>query len=750
MKKLIVSFLLLFTSMMGIEVLAYDFKVDGIYYRYSNETEVKVTFMADFINNKDAYTGNVVIPESVTHNGTTYSVTSIDVYAFYSCTGLTSVIIPNSITSIQANAFSGCTGLTSVNIPNSVTGIYRDAFYGCSVLTSINIPNSVTFIDISAFYGCNGLTSVIIPNSVTSIGNNAFAYCRNLSSVTIGNSVNSIGESAFRGCSSLTSVIIPNTVTDIWNDVFKACDNLTSIKIPVSDLNSICNNNYVKFYNDKFGKPVLLIDNNGKEIEELIIPEGVASISENAFRGCIGLTSVIIPNSVTSIDNYAFYGCSSLESVTIGSGVLSIGNNIFKCIDNHIPAKVIWLANTPPNGYRNASGRVNYVSNDQYSFGSQTVYKFLGSTFKVNGLIYVPVSIAERTCDIIDCRYDESTININVEETVIYKGVSMKVNQIHPYAFYGNRFVKNLQFDFPGAIPDYAFALCESLEKVTVCDKVTAIGQYAFSSCKTLPLFEIPQSIAEIGNFAFQNCTALKDVYIAERSNILKLGSNGSSPLFSSCPLDSLYIGGNISYSMASNSGYSPFYRNTSLRAVNITDKETEISDNEFYGCTNLKKVKIGNGVVTIGDWAFSGCSSLDYFKFGEKVETIGKEAFSDCIAVTRIISRAATPPICGSQALDDLNKWACTLEVPKGTLPAYQEANQWMEFFFVEEGTPVSKKEDLDSNGAVDESDVTLLINNILGKDNTLTGLKGDVNNDGDVDIIDVTTLINDILEKK
>ena len=147
-----------------------------------------------------------------------------------------------------------------------------------------------------------------------------------------------------------------------------------------------------------------------------------------------------------------------------------------------------------------------------------------------------------------------------------------------------------------------------------------------------------------------------------------------------------MYIGRNISYSTQSNKGYSPFYRNTSLRSVTITDKETEISPNEFYGCTSLKKVAIGDGVTTIGDWAFSGCSSLDYFAFGTKVKTIGKEAFSDCTTMTKLISKAITPPVCGDQALDDINKWSCTLQIPERTIDSYRAANQWKDFFFIEE----------------------------------------------------------------
>ena len=82
-----------------------------------------------------------------------------------------------------------------------------------------------------------------------------------------------------------------------------------------------------------------------------------------------------------------------------------------------------------------------------------------------------------------------------------------------------------------------------------------------------------------------------------------------------------------ICYNTSSNYGFSPFYRNTTLREVKITDKETEISENEFYGCTNLQSFTIGNGITTIGSRAFSGCSSLKYFAFGSKVQDIGQEA---------------------------------------------------------------------------------------------------------------------------
>ena len=141
--------------------------------------------------------------------------------AFYGCSSLTSVTIPNSVTSIGNWAFMGCNGLTSVTIPNSVTSIGYFAFWGCGGLTSVTIPNSVTSIGNGAFANCSGLTSVTIPNSMTTIGSYAFDNCIGLTSVTIPNSVTSIESGAFKGCSGLTSVTIPNSVTFIGEDAFK-------------------------------------------------------------------------------------------------------------------------------------------------------------------------------------------------------------------------------------------------------------------------------------------------------------------------------------------------------------------------------------------------------------------------------------------------------------------------------------------------------------------------------------------------
>lgn len=477
-------------------------------------------------------------------------------------------------------------------------------------------------------------------------------------------------------------------------------------------------------------------------------------VSVSCQGGCSSSYSgeVVIPESVvykdkrysvTSIGESAFRDCT-LNSLVIGTGVTTIGS------DQTTPVKTIWLTNTPPREYKYLAGKINYVANEQYTDLSNTkVYPYLSSMFEVDGITYVPVNMTERTCDAIDILHDASVEKTAINSTVSFKGVTMTVKEAMPYIGYNNEYIKNLTISNLGNIGASAFYGCSNLQEVTLSEGVTSIGISAFSSCSSLseikipnsvtsvegcafsgcsaltsvslgnsvktigenafeecsslPEITIPQSVKSIGDVAFSNCTALADVIICDRTEALSLGSNGSSPLFADCPLDSVYIGGKITYDTSSEYGYSPFYRNTSLRSVMIGDKEEAVYDNEFYGCTNLKNVSIGNGVKSIGNWAFSGCSSLDQFSFGGNVESIGQEAFSDCTNMTQLISSAVTPPTCGSQALEDINKWNCTLKVPKGYAAAYQAADQWKDFFFVEDVVSSIDKVIIDKNTKAD-----------------------------------------------
>lgn len=155
---------------------------------------------------------------------------SIGNYAFYNCTSLTNIAIPNTVKTIGASAFYSCRNLTNVTIGKGVTSIGDSAFQNCTSLTSITIPNNVTSIGWHTFEGCTSLTSITIPDSVTSIGGYAFYGCKSLTSVTIPDSITSIGGSAFYGCKNLTSITIPDSVTSIGDYSFGSCSSLTSIK----------------------------------------------------------------------------------------------------------------------------------------------------------------------------------------------------------------------------------------------------------------------------------------------------------------------------------------------------------------------------------------------------------------------------------------------------------------------------------------------------------------------------------------
>ena len=163
-----------------IEALPFDFCVDGIYYKKLTNNTVEVTYKELL---SPSYSGNVTIPSTIKVNNVTYTVTAIGDAAFYMCTGLTNVSMPNTITSINSMAFEKCSGLTNVVIPNSVTTLGIDAFASCTGLKMINIPNSVTSIGGLAFYGCTALTSVSIGSGVKTIKDKAFYGCTALNTI---------------------------------------------------------------------------------------------------------------------------------------------------------------------------------------------------------------------------------------------------------------------------------------------------------------------------------------------------------------------------------------------------------------------------------------------------------------------------------------------------------------------------------------------------------------------------------------
>ena len=457
-RKLFKSIFLLFMFMVPTLVSASTVLIDGIYYNLINKVKI-----AEVIQNPDLlYTGDVVIPPSVTYNGVTYSVTSIGDNAFYNCTGLTSITIPQSVTKIGYSVFSRCTNLTDANIivtdfpafcnegptfagkgnmsvhlldeegnemtefviPDDVTSIREGLFYNCKSLSSVTIPNSVTTIGWDAFQNCGSLHSITIPDDVTSIGGYAFSYCWRLSSINIPNKVTDIGESAFERCYGLTSIEIPNSVTSIGEGAFYNCIGLTSVTLLCKEIGSWFS--YLK------------------SIREVILGDEVETIGSYAFRACTGLTSITFPQSVTSIGFWSFEGCTALTTVTIGSHVKKFNT-----------------------AFENCSSLKNfYVIVDDYSAFSTNN----GFLKRLPGPIHL-----------LDVDGDEIT------EFVVPEGVT--------------------------SISNGAFRRCKFLTSVTMPNSVTTIDYWAFVDCISLMSVTFGSKINEIKAGAFENCPELADVY---------------------------------------------------------------------------------------------------------------------------------------------------------------------------------------------------------------------------------------------
>jgi hypothetical protein len=315
--KYLLFFSLLVASLQAASVVDLTFTLNG------DGTEYGV------VNCDQNASGSLDIPSS--YQGV--PVTSIVDSAFYQCTGLTSITIPDSVTSIGNYAFYACSGLTSVTLPDSVTSIGDYAFYACSGLTSVTLPDSVTSIGFESFSGCTSLTSIVVavdnpnyssigPLLLNKNGDQLFTGAGASGDFTIPNSVTYIWGSAFSSSTSLTSITIPNKVTYIGDYAFSGCTSLTSIVVAVD------NPNYSSI------GPLLLNKNGDLLITaptasgDFTIPDSVTRIGRIAFSGA-GLTSITIPDSVTSIGDQAFAGCTGLTSVTIGSSVTYIGSNQF-------------------------------------------------------------------------------------------------------------------------------------------------------------------------------------------------------------------------------------------------------------------------------------------------------------------------------------------------------------------------------------------------------------------------------------
>ncbi len=617
--------------------------------------------------------------------------TSIEPYAFYNCTSLTSVIIPDSVTSIGNSAFFNCSGLTSVTIGNSVTSIGADAFYNCTSLTSVTIGNSVTSIGSNAFGLCRRLTSVTIPDSVTSIGNSAFCYCSGLTSVTIGNSVTSIDRFAFEGCFSLTSVTIPASVTSIGSNPFAYCYLLESITVdPGNTVYSSPNGCNAII---KTADHLLVLG-----CKNTVIPNDVTTIYDNAFYDCIGLTSIEIPASVSNIYASAFSGCSNLEEIRVWAVTPPATFTLcFNYVPTDIPVYVPMGSLADYQNYNNSYGftswgnftnffgivtigdetsiNTDYILpvNMDYNYSlSQQIYtaEEIGTTGALTSIAFDYTNTLPFTTEgmkvymknVDKTTFDSDTDMVDLSDaTLVYDGtfaasgagwVSLQLQT--PFYYDGN---SNLLLCCYDPTDGYLGNEIE-FRLTTTGDNYTALTYFSD---------EYNPDINNISSFAGvkYRIKNRNNIYLAINPNIqfaddavkaicmANWDTNGDGELSyaEAAEVTSLGIVFRDNSEITSFNELQYFTGLTSidddafsscwsLAAVTLPPALQTIGEFSFYGC-NFPSIVIPNSVTSIGSHAFRGCDALTSITIPSSVTRIGENPFFSCPALATITVEA-------------------------------------------------------------------------------------------------------------
>ena len=465
-----------------------------LYYAILSDSTVAVTYPnhvgASYYSGYSMPVGNLLIPSSVTHSGSVYSVVSIDNNAFSGCAGLTALTIPNTVTAIGSSACLQCSSLVSVVIPVSVSTIGDNAFMGCSSLASVALPNSVTMIGIGTFQGCTSLASVTLGSAVTTIGNVAFDGCSSLTSFVIPDAVTMLGNWAFCNCTSLDTLYIGASISYLSQNIFSGCSHVRYLHY--NSRNAVCYYYSAGSYHSAL--PV-------SALTQLVIGDSVQSVPQYAFADAPGLNAVTIGSHVSAIDANAFANSVNVKSLTYNTNLFSdasfpaasfapmagLEHLVVGSAVQHLPSRAF---------YGKTSLRSASFAASLNSIGDSCFY----GCSALRGTLQLPAGLSQiGAAAFAGCSSLSGTI-----------AFSSSLQSVGVAAFSNCDSILNLDAsNYSGTIPDAAFSGCVRLYQALLGDNVSAIGSNAFGGCVRLAEIGLGASLSAIGSKAFNGCIRL-------------------------------------------------------------------------------------------------------------------------------------------------------------------------------------------------------------------------------------------------
>lgn len=448
---------------------------------------------------------------------------------------VTALVVPDSVDSINSYAFYGCTGLTSVNIGKEVKNIGSSVFVHCSKIEKIEVAAG------NQSYRSENNCLIKVSNKMLVLG------CKNSVIPTDGN-VTSIGDNAFNDCVGLTTIAIPTAIKSIGSSAFSGCSGLVGVNI--TDLAAWC---VISFSNES-ANPLEYAHNlyvGGELVKELVIPDSVKGISKYAFSGCSGITELKIGKNVANVGNSAFAKCTSISSITVDENndyYRADGNCLIK---NSTKTLVLGCKNSVIPG----DGSVTKINSSAFAGCSELLNIEIPASVKSIGAgafegctglesvniidlaAWCGISFADKEANPIYCARN---IRIN-GEAVTELVIPNNVKRISKYAFYGCSELIGITIGSGvKSIGTAVFGKCEKLETITVAkenavysstgnclirtstkalivgcknseipDNVASIGAGAFVGCKDLVEITIPVSVKRMRDGAFEDCTDL-------------------------------------------------------------------------------------------------------------------------------------------------------------------------------------------------------------------------------------------------